>query len=150
MRRFALLSLPALLLSACSDGPPASEAAPETREIRPVMLGGVNLNEPVRALGTEPFWSVDLGPDQMAYDRAGEIVSRRAAHDGVQLQGTLATWRAVDGSMTVALMDTECSDGMSDRTYPLTARVEIGGETLNGCAAATAAILRARETGPVG
>ena len=47
------------------------------------------------------------------------------------------------------LIATECSDGMSDRTYPLTAKVEIGDETLTGCAAATAAIERAGESGRV-
>ena len=49
----------------------------------------------------------------------------------------------------VMLTATECSDGMSDRTYPLTARVEIGGETLNGCAATAAALDRAGESGRV-
>ncbi|QBX37064.1 hypothetical protein E4M02_03445 [Brevundimonas sp. S30B] len=148
MRLVALISL--LALAACSDPAPAPETTSETPAIRPAMLGGVNLNEPVRALGTEPFWSVEIGPDQLAYDRAGEITAQRAAHDGPQVQGTMATWQATDGSMTVTLMATECSDGMSDRTYPLTARIEVGQETLNGCAAATAAVLRAAESGAVG
>lgn len=150
MRRLALLSLPVLALAACSEPASAPEPIETTPEVRPAMLGGVNLSEPVRALGTEPFWSVEIGPDQMAYDRAGVVTATRAAHSGPQVQGTMATWRANDGSMTVTLMATECSDGMSDRTYPLTARVQIGQDTLNGCAASTAAILRASESGPVG
>ena len=54
---------------------------------------------------------------------------------------------AADGLNT--LIATECSDGMSDRIYPLTARVVIGEETLQGCAASTAAIMGAGESGPV-
>ena len=38
---------------------------------------------------------------------------------------------------------------MSDRTYPLTARVEIGADTLTGCAASVSAIMSAGESGPV-
>jgi uncharacterized membrane protein len=38
---------------------------------------------------------------------------------------------------------------MSDRLYPLTARVRIGEETLTGCAASVAAIMSAGESGPV-
>ena len=38
-------------------------------------------------------------------------------------------------ALNVVLIATECSDGMSDRTYPLTAKVEIGDDELTGCAA---------------
>ena len=41
----------------------------------------------------------------------------------------------------MTLIATECSDGMSDRVYPLTARVEIGDDTLTGCAASKSAIM---------
>ena len=51
--------------------------------------------------------------------------------------------------ISVTLIATECSDGMSDRTYPLTALVEVGERTLTGCAASTAAIMSAGESGPV-
>ena len=43
--------------------------------------------------------------------------------------------------LNVMLIATECSDGMSDRVYPLTARVEIGDDTLTGCAASKSAIM---------
>ena len=64
----------------------------------------------------------------------------------------MAVWTTETEARTpliLTLMATDCSDGMSDRTYPLTAKVEIGDETLTGCAAATAAIERAGESGRV-
>ena len=36
--------------------------------------------------------------------------------------------------MTVTLYVSECSDGMSDLRYPMTAEVALAGETLRGCA----------------
>jgi uncharacterized membrane protein len=68
------------------------------------------------------------------------------------VQGTTATWEAetADGTtLKVTLIATECSDGMSDRTYPLTALVKVGDRDLTGCAASSAAILSAGESGPV-
>jgi len=43
-------------------------------------------------------------------------------------------------ALGVTLIDTDGSGGMSDRLYPLTAKVGIGGETLSGCAISQAAI----------
>ena len=68
------------------------------------------------------------------------------------MQGTVAAWTTATEAKTplvVTLMATDCSDGMSDRTYPLTAKVEIGTESLTGCAASGAAIERAGESGRV-
>lgn len=134
-------------LAACSpSGDTPAETPPVAAE--PVMLGGVDLNRPVRALGTEPFWGVEITPQALVYsgvDRA----ERRASNPGPLVQGTTAVYAAMidngaerdgPGMMVVTLIATECSDGMSDRTYPLTARVELGEETLNGCAAPTAAV----------
>ena len=42
---------------------------------------------------------------------------------------------------TLTLIATECSDGMSDRVYPLTARFEAGETELAGCAEATARLM---------
>ena len=38
-----------------------------------------------------------------------------------------------------------CSDGMSDRTYPLTVRVTIAGDRYEGCAASDAAFERNKD-----
>ncbi len=146
--RLVLPSLALLALAACGEPAPAPQPEP-TPQPAPV-LGGVDLAQPIRALGTEPFWGVDIGPDGMTYegvDRPKEVAPRGE----VQLMGTMAVFSgATDKGRTlkVTLIDTDCSDGMSDRLYPLTARVEIGDETLQGCAAARSAIVTGGESGP--
>ena len=149
MFRLSIGLAAALTLAACSDNEaPQSVEAPAAE---PAVLGGVNLDQPVRAVGTEPFWGVSIDTEAVVYSGVDQA-ERRGANDGVVVQGTTATWSvqpAQGQPFTVTLMATECSDGMSDRTYPLTAKVEIGGETLTGCAAATAAIERAGESGRV-
>ena len=112
---------------------------------------GVDLGKPVRALGTEPFWSVEITPDALIYTRVDQP-TQRAPNRGATVQGTVATFASstdLNQALNVTLIATECSDGMSDRTYPLTARVEIGADTLTGCAASVSAIMSAGESGPV-
>lgn len=132
----AVITLGSTGLAACSnpgETPPAETPAPAAAAV----LGGVDLNQPLRALGTEPFWAVEITPRTLVYsavDHPGLTVT----NPGPTLQGTTAVYAASgsDGVMlVVTLIATECSDGMSDRVYPLTARVELGSETLNGCAA---------------
>jgi len=137
-----------LVLAACSQ---PAQKAPEAPKAEPRALAGVDLDQPVHVLGTEPFWAVEITPQGLTYsgvDRA----EQKAANPGPTLQGNLVSWTTkteTGADLTVTLTATDCSDGMSDRTYPLTAKVEIGGETLTGCAAATAAIERAGESGRV-
>lgn len=148
--RVVILSAAALSLALAACSQPA-EKAPDVAKAEPRALAGVDLDQPVRVLGNEPFWAVEITAQGLTYsglDRA----EQKAANAGPTLQGNLASWTAkteAGNDLTITLTATDCSDGMSDRTYPLTAKVEIGGETLTGCAAATAAIERAGESGRV-
>ncbi|WP_298100239.1 hypothetical protein [Brevundimonas sp.] len=148
MRRlYAALSL--LVLAGCS---PAEAPAPSPGPPAPaVVLGGVELAGPLRAIGTEPFWSVELTGTEMVYTST-EPPGQRARQPEPVVRGTTATWAAetADGTaFKVTLIATECSDGMSDRTYPLTAMVTVGDRALTGCAASAAAITSSGESGPV-
>ena len=112
---------------------------------------GVDLDQPVRVLGTEPFWAVEIAPTGLTYSGV-DRPEQKAANPGPALQGTVAVWTAETEAKTplvVTLTATDCSDGMSDRTYPLTAIVKLGDRLLTGCAASSAAIMRAGESGPV-
>ena len=138
--RLALIALAALTLTACSN---SGEAPPSEAPAGPpaaTVLGGVDLTQPLRAIGTEPFWGVDITPDSLKYS-AVDHPGLTTANPGPTVQGTTAVYAATGeggAALVVTLIATECSDGMSDRVYPLTARVEIGSETLNGCAASVA------------
>jgi uncharacterized membrane protein len=143
-------ALAALALVACS--PSEEPVQPEVPSGQPApVLGGVDLAKPVRALGTEPFWGVELTGTEMVYT-AAEPPEQRAPQPSPVVQGTTATWEAetADGTpLRVTLIATECSDGMSDRTWPLTAMVKVGDQDLTGCAASSAAVMSTGESGPV-
>ncbi|WGM48951.1 hypothetical protein KOAAANKH_03866 [Brevundimonas sp. NIBR10] len=129
-----------LALAACSEpaSQPTSAPAPAPAA---ATLAGVDLNQPVRALGTEPFWGVEITASAITYTSI-EGPPQTGTNSGPTLQGTTATYASTIGDqpIEITLIATECSDGMSDRTYPLTAMVKLGGETLNGCAASKAAL----------
>ena len=150
MRAYVLTALAALTLAACS---PSTEG-PETAEPEPTpapVLAGVDLTRPLRALGTEPFWAVELTGSELVYSGV-DRPEQRAPQGQPTMQGTMAIWEATTGAgqpLKVTLTATDCSDGMSDRTYPLTAMVTIGEETLMGCAASVAAIMSTGEGGRV-
>lgn len=138
---FALtLLVPAVLGLAACDRETTSPAPPAPAPEPSHVLGGVDLDQPVKALGNEPFWYVTMDGQTMTYggpDRPQQRVPQPAPH----IQGTTATFAggmATGRSLEVTLIATECSDGMSDRTYPLVARIKVADETLTGCAAADA------------
>lgn len=138
-----------LALGAC--GSPDAEQAASATGPAPLKIGEIELKGTVRALGNEPFWHVELAPGGITYGRVDEEPVTGA---GVQpaVTGNLAVWETTlsDGRpIKVTLTGTDCSDGMSDRIYPLAAMVNLGEETLQGCAATVEALERASESGRV-
>jgi uncharacterized membrane protein len=140
--RLILLAAPlALLAASCSQGT-TEKAPPPADAPTPASLGGVDLNQPLLASGAEPFWSVTITRDAMVFTGI-DREEQRAGNPQPVVQGTTAVYTAAtdDGTaMVVTLIATECSDGMSDRVFPLTARVELGEVSLNGCAGSQAAL----------
>lgn len=132
----------ALSLAACGSGEKDAPVEAPAAVSEPQMLGGVDLNEPLRALGTEPFWGVAISPETLVYSGVDQA-EQTAPNPGPEVQGTTAVYASATGdgtAMVVTLVATECSDGMSDRVYPLTARVELGELSLNGCAQSAAVL----------
>ncbi|NJC40676.1 putative membrane protein [Brevundimonas alba] len=150
MRAFALTAAAIFALSACS--PPAeAPAQPDPAPAQPPVLAGVDLTKPLRAVGTEPFWAVELTGSELVYSGV-DRPEQRAPQKPPVVQGTMAVWESNTGAgnpIKVTLTATDCSDGMSDRSYPLTAMVEISGEMLMGCAATVSALMSTGESGRV-
>ena len=162
--RFAVLPVVALvpmILAACQPATAPQTEAPAENATRTAatdaavtepMLGAVNLNQPLRALGTEPFWSLNVDKNALAYSSIDVETPITGQAQAPEVTANSAVWRATlsDGSAVVlTLSNTECSDGMSDRTYALTAKVELAGQVLNGCAASVAGLEAAGESGHV-
>lgn len=150
MRDLRPMLIPLLLLAGCAtDASSPSGPGPSG----PARLGGVDLSQPLRALGTEPFWSVDVSGPEMTFSGADRPTIRAAPARRTLFEDSVV-YRGLTESgveLIITLEADDCSDGMSDRTYPLTARVTFGDDIrLSGCAASKAAILSAGESGRVG
>ena len=122
----------ALSLAACGQGGDSPIPGDEN-DHQPFSLIGEG--ETVRFTGTEPFWGGSVAGGRLSYttpdniDRATITVARFAGRGGLTFSGTL-------GGAPFDLLVTmgECSDGMSDRTYPFTATLSLGEELRRGCA----------------
>ncbi len=114
------------ILVGCAQGDPISSNAEP--------FAGVDENETLRLIGTEPFWGFEIAGTAATYtspdnlDGTAISVSRFAGNNGLGFSGEL------DGqSLQIAVTPGDCSDGMSDRSYPFTATVSLGQSTLFGC-----------------
>lgn len=112
------------------DSPAAAAGACRVQDGREVPANRL------RAIGTEPFWGARIDGRCVTYshpeDQAGTRVWTRfsgSADSGVWT-GALA------GKPFVLRTRPEagCSDGMSDRRYPIAVSLSVGGEQRQGCA----------------
>ena len=114
--RNAFLLAAIMSLSACITVPEALpiKAAPTTYQ----------------ALGTEPFWSLEMSNGMLTFKDANDPITRVMEYRATP---TLNGWRYVAKTLTADVTLTPCGDGMSDRTYKDTVTVMVGKETYKGC-----------------
>ena len=92
-------------------------------------------SETITLAGTEPFWGGTIKGDELTYttpeNQAGETIAvkRFSGNNGLGFSG-LRNGETLDLTVTPGA----CSDGMSDRSYPLTATLRLGSEQREGCA----------------
>lgn len=90
----------------------------------------------LRALGTEPFWAARIQGRCVTYshpeDQGGTRVWTKFL--GNALSGTWSG--SLDGKPFILRTRTDraCSDGMSDRVYPIAVALTVSGEERSGCA----------------
>jgi uncharacterized membrane protein len=137
--RVTAIAAAALALAACQ---PRTEAQKEPQPAAPAPAKGVvsDFSQPMTALGTEPFWSVAIEGTRFTLKRPSQADVVFEA-PGAAIRPGEAVWvaKAADGrQMTLTLRMGDCSDGMSDRTYPMSAEVVLLNESLHGCAVKTA------------
>ena len=122
MRSAAILAL--LALAACK---PAAAPGP--------AVTASALPQRMQALGTEPFWSIEIAPEGLRYSDPESIegttfaAQAAPAEGGMRWSGTLA-----GQPLRLLVVPGTCSDGMSDTVYPFKAVLVRGGQTLSGCA----------------
>jgi uncharacterized membrane protein len=130
----AVLVPMALGLAACDpraqDSPGAATPPADAPALESVQSPTAAFDGAFKLIGTEPFWGLDIGGDQLKLSRpdAADLVAPRSSP---VMDGQSAVWRS--GTLVVRLTPGDCSDGMSDRRYRYTAMVEVGELRLNGC-----------------
>lgn len=120
MKKLALLA--PLALAACMTTP-ADDGYYDDR----------GMGEPYRAIGTEPFWSLEIENGTMRFNTPDGFAasdSNFAFTPDPRLGDVYQGQR-----IRATIIDRDCSDGMSDRTYPDTVTVEIGTQVWRGCGA---------------
>lgn len=138
------------LLSACSESadpdaspsgtatpsgiaPPVEATSPTVSSTGQTAAGDIPVR--FRAIGTEPFWSVQVQDGTLTY-------STPDMPDGLTVPATIR--RSGDAMIHSATIDGKplelevsrqtCSDGMSDTVYPLAVIRRIGPDVQRGCA----------------
>jgi uncharacterized membrane protein len=144
--RLTPLLLVPLLVAACQPQAPDGQPAPPPADAPALPAQPVNMDisKPITAHGTEPFWGLTIDGKAFKLTRPDhpDVV---AEAPGAAIAGGHAVWiaKTPDGQqITVTLYASECSDGMSDLKYPMTAEVTLLNESLRGCAAKTAELPR--------
>ena len=105
----------------------------------PCLMQGVERLQvaPIRAVGTEPFWSAHVQGRCVTYstpeNQQGVRVWTRYSDSG----NGRGTWIGqLDGKSFEMRVSPQagCSDGMSDKRYPMAVELLVGGEKRRGCA----------------
>ena len=92
--------------------------------------------EPLRALGTEPFWALDIDTGGLKFITPDDTSGIRFPSTAPTISADTVVWslQAEHGTIEARVWAEKCSDGMSDREYPFASQVIVHGTTYRGCA----------------
>ena len=129
--KFLGSALPLLLLVACSGH--EDEVPGDAEDTRP--FSEIGPDEEIRFTGTEPFWGGSVAGNALTYTTPENIDGTAVAVERFAGRGGM-TWSGMLDGQSFDLMVTpgRCSDGMSERTYPFVATLQLGRRQLEGCA----------------
>ena len=116
---------------------PAVPAAPPAAVSPCLTQGGERLEvAPLRAIGTEPFWGARIEGRCVTYSHPEDQTGTRVWTRYTAATGG-GTWSGMLGGRRFELRTRPrpgCSDGMSDKVYPIAVDLLVGGERRTGCA----------------
>ena len=130
------LAVPCLaLLAACNSHGGTQDATTPAEGSKAAVYAGLRAVDTLHFTGTEPFWGGSVTGGTLTYKTPEQpegtaiTVRRFAGNNGLNFSGKLG-----ERPFDMAVTNAACSDGMSDRTYPFTVTLQIGGEMRSGCA----------------
>lgn len=144
MKRAPAFLVPLVLCACQPQAPDGKPATPPADAPATPAIAVMDISKPITARGTEPFWGLVIDGKVLRLTRPDKP-DLIAEAPGAAIADGRATWiaKTTDGQqMTVTLYASNCSDGMSDLKYPMSAEVVMLNEALRGCAAKTAELPR--------
>jgi uncharacterized membrane protein len=85
---------------------------------------------PYHALGTEPFWNLLIDERNLTFvEPEAAPITQPAVRPIIGFAGEIYQ----TPRLNVNIVHAQCSDGMSDRTYPDKVQVTVDGRRFNGC-----------------
>ena len=91
--------------------------------------------ENYEAMGTEPFWNVDITATWVVFSRPSETGTSTLSYETRQEERDWAiVIKDTKWEFFVTLKKWTCNDGMSEKKYYFTANVALGNENLKWCA----------------
>ena len=150
MSRLLIMGL-ALALAGCGGGEEVANnsAGPTPTPTPGPMLGGVDLDKPIRATGSAPYWAIYIAPGTIAFADAPAVSPTDFYPISPKLAGDTARFETQTPEaepVTITLIARACTAGKE--TLPLDAEVRIGSRTLRGCAGPGAYDWAARKASP--
>jgi heat shock protein HslJ len=97
-----------------------------------------------RALGTEPFWNLEIGRDLVFTTADGLRVVQPTPNAINGVAGEIYQTQRINVNI---VHSRNCSDGMSDRTYPDQVQVRVDGHEYRGCGAPSSYFASTGENG---
>lgn len=116
-------TVPALALFAAVTGCTTADTRPQGPAEQPAAT--------YMALGTEPGWTLEITPDRLNY--AGDYGETKIIVPNPGAQASTTGRSYATSRLTVAIIHTPCSDGMSDRRYADTVTIKADGKEVKGC-----------------
>ena len=85
---------------------------------------------PYHALGTEPFWNLLIDEHDITFVQPdAQPIRQPTPRVIIGIAGEIYQTPRIN----VNIVHAQCSDGMSDRTYPDKVQVTVDGKRFNGC-----------------
>lgn len=107
----------------------------DTPGTSPQGFTAIGADEIISFNGTEPFWGGTVRGSELTYSTPENIDGTTIPVERFTGQGGLGFSGELEGrDFDLLITQGECSDGMSDRTYPYVATLKLGDELREGCA----------------
>lgn len=142
MKQLCISAAMVLALSACNAQKPAATDDAAATQPAPTALAAVDGNakgefpQVLQASGTEPFWGVLADGGRLTYTTPETMDKPRVFEGTHEVKDGVLTVKGGEGDAAFGLTirKGECSDGMSDLSYPFTSEFVLGKQTFKGCA----------------